>query len=121
MVGVAETGSEKKREERRSEVRRPVTGRIEGLLVNATGFAVDFIPVDVSRTGIGIVARGPLASGDVLELRTPIFPDLPLKLRVMWLKPLLHDQDNFRCGLKLESRGADMEDLFRSLNVILMD
>jgi len=96
--------------ERRNVIRLNLTGLLPGRLrTRDTKHDVNGTPVDVSRTGLGILTSHELKVGDQLEI---VFKDTPIHLRVSWTKPDFGKQNLTRVGLETEDDNVDLEDVF---------
>jgi hypothetical protein len=85
-----------------------------GSLVHSEGGArLECKPVDISRTGIGVLIAHEIKVDTLLLL---IIGDQKISMKVVWSQPDFAKSDRFRYGLNCEDESIDMEELFASKN-----
>ncbi len=95
--------------ERRNRRRHLVTGKVAAQIsLDRKGEKfLNFRPVDVSTSGIGIWTHEPLPSGSEVFLKTS--PDSePIPMRVRWCKENYQNTEYFRCGLEVADENLDL-------------
>lgn len=97
--------------ERRSNERRALTGLMPGrLFVYDTDRTLSARPVDVSKTGLGILSSDTLAEGTRIGLA--VDKEQTVILCVIWRKEDFGKRDLYRYGLESVDKTLDMEQIF---------
>ena len=97
-------------EEKRRQIRRPLTGDLTGALVaTRSGSVVPCVAVDVSRGGLRIVLSLDLTPSTPLALR---LDGREVPLAVVWCAKEPAKKGYFACGLKCLDASIDLERLF---------
>jgi hypothetical protein len=113
-----------KADERRQSQRFGVSGKMSGELTSADGNHVEYMPVDVSQTGLGVVAYVPLTQGDEVQLKLTEPSEQTIKFSIAWcIKLNTHnDKDHtYRCGLNCTDSSINFEKIARSQKQIFLE